>query len=137
MKPCCDGAINLFSARCLIIESLLIASITLLEAIIRDSIIKHLAENKLIVLSQHGFTAHRSCLTNLLEYLETLTHLVDEGHCIDIVYLDFSKAFDKVPHVRLLNVIHAHGIDGLVLNWISAWLNDRQQRVVVNDSKEL
>ena len=103
-----------------------------MEAIIRDSIIKHLAENKLITSSQHGFTAHRSCLTNLLEYLETLTRLVDEGHCIDIVYLDFSKAFDKVPHVRLLNVLHAHGIDGLVLNWIAAWLNDRQQRVVLN-----
>ena len=46
--------------------------------------------------------AKKSCLNNLFEYLEELSSLVDKGHAVDIVYLDFSKAFDKVPHQRLL-----------------------------------
>jgi hypothetical protein len=54
----------------------------------------------------------KSCLTNLLEYLEVLTKLVNEGHSVDVVYLDFTKAFDKVPHRRLLLKMKAHGIDG-------------------------
>ena len=56
----------------------------------------------LINESQHGFMKGRSCLTNLLEYLETVTKLLDEGVPVDIIYLDFAKAFDKVPHARLL-----------------------------------
>ena len=65
--------------------------------------------------SQHGFMAGRSCLTNLLEYLEELTRLVDQGHAVDIVYLDFAKAFDKVPHKRLLMKCEGLGIRGNVL----------------------
>ena len=106
----------------------------IMESIIRDSIVHHLATNKLVRPSQHGFMAHKSCLTNLLEYLETLTKLVDEGHSIDIIYCDFAKAFDKVPHQRLLQVLRSHGIDGKVLNWISAWLSNRSQRVILNGS---
>ena len=71
-------------------------------------------------------------MTNLLEYLEVLTKLVDEGHSIDVVYLDFAKAFDKVPHQRLLAKLKAAGIDGCIVNWIEAWLKDRQQRVILN-----
>ena len=103
-----------------------------MESILRDAIVKHLATYKLIRPSQHGFMAHKSCLTNLLEYLEVLTRLVDEGHSVDIVYLDFAKAFDKVPHKRLLVKLHAHGIEGNILNWIAAWLSGRSQRVVLN-----
>ena len=67
-----------------------------MESLIRDAIIQHLMDNALIQASQHGFMQRKSCLTNLLEYLEVLTKLVDEGHSIDIVYLDFAKAFDVV-----------------------------------------
>jgi hypothetical protein len=77
----------------------------------------------------------KSCLTNLLEYLEVLTKLVDEGHSVDVVYLDFAKAFDKVPHQRLLMKMKAHGIDGKVVEWVGAWLSDRKQRVVLNGKK--
>ena len=73
-----------------------------MESIIRDSIVFHLTENKLINSSQHGFMSRKSCLTNLLEYLEVLTSLVDAGHSVDVIYLDFAKAFDKVPHQRLI-----------------------------------
>lgn len=74
----------------------------------------------------------KSCLTNLLEYLEILTKLVDEGHNVDVVYLDFAKAFDKVPHQRLLRKMEAHGITGEILHWVEDWLSGRQQRVVLN-----
>ena len=106
----------------------------LMESIVRDSIVSHLAENELILSSQHGFTFSKSCQTNLLEYLNTLTKLVDEGFNVDVLYLDFAKAFDKVPHQRLLKKLQAHGICGKVLGWISSWLSDRKQRVVLNGS---
>ena len=92
----------------------------------------HLSKNNLIRSSQHGFMARKSCLTNLLEYLEELTTLVDQGHAVDIVYLDFAKAFDKVPHRRLIMKCKGLGIRGSVLAWIAEWLSDRSQRVVLN-----
>ena len=104
----------------------------LMEGIIKDAVTRHLLANDLLAHSQHGFMQRKSCLTNLLEYLDELTRLVDEGHNVDVVYLDFSKAFDKVAHVRLLRKLEAVGVGGAVLDWIRAWLNDRKQRVVLN-----
>ena len=98
----------------------------------KDSLFLHLINNNLLIESQHGFMQKKSCLTNLIEYLDELTRLVDEGHSVDVVYLDFSKAFDKVPHVRLLAKLEAVGVSGLVLQWIKAWLSNRKQRVVLN-----
>ena len=72
----------------------------IMESIIKDKITDHLITNNLILKSQHGFMKRRSCLTNLLEYLENLKELVDNGNSVDVLYLDFSKAFDKVPHER-------------------------------------
>ena len=106
-----------------------------MESIIKDSIIEHLVLNELIFNSQHGFMKRRSCLTNLLDYLEKLTDLIDQGQCVDIIYLDFAKAFDKVPHARLSVVLQAHGVTGQVLEWISEWLHNRKQRVVLNGHK--
>ena len=103
-----------------------------MESVLRDSIVEHLTVNKLIRDSQHGFMSGRSCLTNLLEYLEALTKWVDEGAAVDVVYLDFAKAFDKVPTVRLIEKCRGIGIDGKVLNWIREWLTGRKQRVVLN-----
>ena len=104
----------------------------IMESIIRDDIVQHLSNHHLIHASQHGFTYSKSCQTNLLEYLNTLTKLVDEGHNIDVLYLDFAKAFDKVPHQRLLRKLEAYGIAGKVLAWIESWLTGRMQRVVLN-----
>ena len=103
-----------------------------MESIMRDEIVDHLAKNSLLLPSQHGFMKAKSCLTNLLEYLEVLTKLVDEGHNVDIVYCDFAKAFDKVPVRRLLIKMEAHGITGKVLEWVEKWLTGRKQRVVLN-----
>jgi len=64
--------------------------------------VRHLKDNKLINQSQHGFMGKRSCLTDLLEFLEYITTQIDEGNPVDVIYLDFQKTFDKVPHARLL-----------------------------------
>ena len=104
----------------------------IMESIIRDNIVAHLVANELLHSSQHGFTNSKSCQTNLLEYLDTLTKLVDQGYNVDVIYLDFAKAFDKVPHLRLLQKLESCGVSGHVLTWIGCWLSDRKQRVVLN-----
>ena len=93
--------------------------------------IEHINVNKLINDTQHGFVKKRSCLTNLLEFLEFVTDYIDQGKPIDIIYLDFQKAFDKVPHKRLMLKIKSFGIVGQIYDWIEDWLKDRQQRVVI------
>ena len=95
----------------------------IMESLLRDAIVSHLVQYNLIRSSQH-FWCHRSCLTNLLEFLEIVTKF--------LFYLDFSRAFDKVPHQRLLQRVRSHGITGKIANWIEDWLKDRQQRVVLN-----
>ena len=103
-----------------------------MESIIRDNMVAHLVANEVLHSSQHGFMKSKSCQTNLLEYLDTLTKLVDQGHNADVIYLDFAKAFDKVPHLRLLQKLECCGISGKVLTWIGNWLTGRKQRVVLN-----
>ena len=71
-----------------------------------DFLIKH----KLINPSQHGFLKARSCLTNLLCFFDEITKWVDEGSPVDVIYLDFKKAFDKVPHQRLILKLKSHGM---------------------------
>jgi len=77
----------------------------------------------------------RSCLTNPISFYDSVTCLMDEGKAVDVVCLDFSKAFDTVPHNILLEKLAAHGLDGCALRWTKNWLNDRVQRVVVNEVK--
>ena len=64
--------------------------------------------------------------------MEDVTKWVDEGSPVDIIYLDFKIAFDKVPHQRLLLKLKAHGIGNGMINWIEKWHIDRRQRVVVD-----
>ena len=90
----------------------------LLETLIRNYMVEFLVKHKLINTSQHGFLKARSCLTNLLCLFEEITKWVDDGSPVDVVYLDFQKAFDKVPHQRLLLKLKAHGIGNDVINWI-------------------
>ena len=99
------------------------------ESIIRDEVTTHLSRLKLINSTQHGFVTKRSCLTNLLEFLEFVTNYVDKGLPVDVIYLDFQKAFDKVPHKRLMKMVESMGISGPLLQWINNWLMNRMQRV--------
>ena len=103
----------------------------LLESIVKDEIVKYLDQYNLIKDSQHGFTSGKSCLTNLLDFFETITKDLDEVGSVDLIYLDFAKAFDTVPHKRLLKKVEAHGIIGNVSSWIAKWLSNRRQRVVI------
>jgi len=82
--------------------------------------------------SQHGFRKGYSCTTNLLTFLENVTEEINNNHSVDTIYLDLAKAFDKVPHQRLISKLKAHGVDGLVVSWIKAWLSDRWQRVCID-----
>ena len=64
--------------------------------------------------------------------MEEITQAFDRGEDVDVIYLDFAKAFDKVPHQRLLQKLSAYGIKGKVYNWIKGFLSNRKQRVVIN-----
>ena len=105
----------------------------LLEKIIRNKMVKHLEDQGLINKDQHGFRYGRSCCTELLEVMETWTRWFDLGLPWDAIYTDFSKAFDSVPHERLLLKVEAYGIKGDLLKWIRDFLTDRKQRVVIGD----
>ena len=65
-------------------------------------------------------------------FLEEITKWIDEGPPVDIIYLDFQNAFDKVPHQRLLLNLEAHGIGDGIIDWIEKWRTDRRQCVVVD-----
>lgn len=107
----------------------------LLEGIIKEKVMSHLLGNNLIRNTQHGFYPGKSCTTNLLVFQDKVTKAVDEGRPMDIIFLDFSKAFDKVPRERLLTKLSAKGIGGEVLTWLRVWLTGRQQRVTVGNDK--
>ncbi|MEW8547283.1 MAG: reverse transcriptase domain-containing protein, partial [Candidatus Thiodiazotropha sp.] len=104
----------------------------IMERLIRDALVQHMNINNLFCIEQHGFIKGKSCVTQLLEFMEDITEAIDQGLEVDVIYLDFSKAFDKVPHKRLLRKISGYGIKGNVLNWISEFLSNRKQRVIIN-----
>ena len=95
----------------------------LLESIIRDAIVHHMLTNKLFAEEQYGFVPGQSCATQLLSVLEDWSKALQDGNPIDAIYLDFSKAFDKVPHKRLLTKLESYGIRGEVLGWIANFLD--------------
>jgi hypothetical protein len=103
----------------------------MLESMVRDSFVEHMNRNELIEDSKHGFVKSRSCATNLIEFLDYLTDILENGGTADAIFLDFAKAFDKVPRRRLIEKLRAIGIEGRVLTWIEEWLTGRQQRVVL------
>jgi len=84
-------------------------------------LVSHLENNDLLKNTQHGFRRGKSCLSNLLVFLDKVTQCVEDGDDINVVYLDFAKAFDKVPHQRLLLKLRDHSIGDNVVNWISSW----------------
>lgn len=109
--------------------------IKVLESIIRDRIVHYMETNDLFTKYQFGFRKRRSCVTQLLEVLETWSKSLDEGLPLDVIYLDFSKAFDKIPHQRLGIKMKKYGIEGTLWQWILNFLKDRKQRVVYKNYK--
>ena len=104
----------------------------LLEAVVRDRIMEYMSDRGLISDAQHGFRPRRSCATQLLASLEAWTQRIEEGDPVDVSYLDFQKAFDTVPHLRLLQKLHDLGIRGPILTWVKSFLTGRRQRVVLS-----
>ena len=105
----------------------------LYETIIRAHILKHVESQ--ISRKQHGFMSGRSCLSNLLEAVDTINDMLSEGEPVDIFYLDFQKAFDTVPHYRLLLKLSYFGISGKTANAISDFLSGRTFNVIVGETK--
>jgi len=103
-----------------------------MESVIRDTMVESL-KNKFSCF-QHGFMKHRSCLTNILESLEAWTKALDEGYGVDVIYLDYRKAFDSVSHVWLIEKLKILGISGELLDWISNFLHLRKMSVRVRNS---
>ena len=81
-----------------------------------------------------GLDPKKSCVTQLLEVVNTWSEVLERGDNLDCIYLDFAKAFDTVPFKRLLHKLHAYGIRGKVHKWISAFLDDRHQQVRIGSS---
>ncbi|CAM4665110.1 unnamed protein product [Caretta caretta] len=105
-----------------------------MEQVLKESILKHLEERKVIRNSQHGFTKGKSCLTSLIAFYDEITGSVDMGKAVDVIYLDFSKAFDTVSHSILASKLKKYGLDEWTIRWIESWLDCQAQRVVTNGS---
>ena len=94
-----------------------------MERQILSALTGHVKDSQGIRPRQHGFMKGKSYLTNLISFYDQAIHLVDEGEAEDVVFLDFSKAFDTVPRSILLEKLAAHGLDRCALHWIRNWLN--------------
>ena len=103
-----------------------------LEKIILKPIVIHLRDNLLYNERQHGFRAKRSTLSQLLCHIDELLDNMEKGYNVDVVYLDFAKAFDKVDHGILLQKLKSLGIRGKFSNWIESFLTNRKQFIAAN-----
>ena len=102
------------------------------EHIITSNILKHLEDNSILTDCQHSFWARRNCETQLLTLVHELEDSIDRGKQMYLVILDFSKAFHRVSHQRLLAKINHYGIQGQTYKWIESYLSDRSQQVIVD-----
>ena len=108
-----------------------------LEHIIVSNINKHLAFESILADCQHGFRSQRSCETQLVQFYHDLVSNLDaalnrDQKQTDVIIMDFAKAFDKVPHRRLLYKLEYYGIRGSTHKWISSWLSERSQNELLD-----
>ena len=104
----------------------------IMESIIKDHLLKYLKDNNILSNKQYGFLPGRSTVLQLLNALDQRTEATDNGFYVDVIYCDFMKAFDKVPHKRLLKVLKYYCIPSKIVDWIESFLSNRKQRVIVN-----
>ena len=105
-----------------------------LEHIVSSTIMKHMDRHSILTDAQHGFRKRRSCETQLLLTIQDLASTIDVMGQTDVILLDFSKAFDKVQHLRLLSKIRYYGIQNNLNRWISSFLEGRNQQVLLDGS---
>jgi len=91
-----------------------------------------LIDYKILCNEQHGFRQHRSCETQLVATINDLAVALNKGTQVDVILLDLAKAFDTVPHNRLVHKLSTYGINGKLLQWIKSFLVNRSQQVTVN-----
>lgn len=104
----------------------------ILEHIIHSTIMKHLDNLKILTDCQHGFRSKRSCESQLISTIQGISEKLKTGRDqVDIILLDFAKAFDKVPHRRLVYKLDYYGVRGMTLKWISSFLSSHSQQVMV------
>ena len=103
----------------------------IIETLIRKHIIDHMKDNQLFSQAQYGFIKGRSTGLQLIKVLDLWTDIIDSGGELDVIYLDFMKAFDSVPHRRLISKLGSYGIKGEIIEWVQDFLIGRQQRVGV------
>ena len=108
--------------------------IKLFERILRVKIVNFLETNNLIKNSQHGFRPGRSCFTQLLHHIDDIISILERNENADSLYLDLSKAFDKVNHAILIHKLKEKGISGKILTWLNSFLTNRTQQVVIDGS---
>ena len=106
-----------------------------LEHVVTTNVVSHMDKYNLLHDLQHGFRSKRSCETQLVTLIEDLMRNSRAGNQTDLVLLDFSKAFDRVSHQKLLLKLHRYGIRGPTLKWIQAFLSDWTQTVVIDNEK--
>ena len=102
-----------------------------MEKLVRNAVLNHMIIKGFLSDCQHGFVHGRSCTTQLVQLVDKLSELFDQGIGVDTVYLDFSKAFDSVPHQRLPQKLESYGVRGSVIEWIQSFLLSRKQKVAV------
>jgi len=100
-----------------------------MESLIKDKLKEFLEIKGTISGYQHGFMQGRSCLTNLLESLESWIQALDNGYGIDVLYLNYRKALESVPQKRLLENLKIYGVHGKLLRWIQSFVEARLMRV--------
>lgn len=104
-----------------------------LEKVVRSKIVKYLEDRGLMDQMQHGARNGRSTLTQLIQQHELIMDILEDGEAAEVIYLDFSKAFDTCDHSVILEKIRAVGIGGKVLRWLADFLSERSQAVRVGD----
>ena len=104
------------------------------ERFVRDALCKHLLDNDLLSKDQFGFCKGRSCISQLLVTINEWLSSLDKKIPVDAAYLDFRKAFDSVPHKRLITKLSGYGVRGPVLAWIHDFLTNRFQYVSINNN---
>jgi hypothetical protein len=102
-----------------------------MENIVRSALMEFVEENDLLNHSQFGFLNGKSCVLQLLDTLDYITEAINAGDSVDVVFMDFAKAFDKVPHRRLLHKLESYGVGGKLHRFLASFLQNRTQQVMI------